>query len=69
MWYSEISGPHIRAPHDLKTKNAPRGARTPDPGLIRPMLYQLSYQSSTKPHDVLANRPPGNRTKEKTKSP
>ena len=27
------------------TKNAQRGARTPDPGLIRPMLYQLSYPS------------------------
>ena len=26
-------------------KCAPGGARTPDPGLIRPMLYQLSYQS------------------------
>ena len=26
-------------------KNAPGGARTPDPGLIRPMLYQLSYPS------------------------
>ena len=24
---------------------APGGTRTPDPGLIRPMLYQLSYQS------------------------
>ena len=28
-------------------KSAPRGARTPDPGLIRPMLYQLSYQSGS----------------------
>ena len=37
-------------PHALQnTKkcktNAQRGARTPDPGLIRPMLYQLSYPS------------------------
>ena len=24
-----------------------RGARTPDPGLIRPMLYRLSYQSES----------------------
>ena len=29
-----------------KKELAPGGARTPDPGLIRPMLYQLSYQSS-----------------------
>ena len=29
-------------------RNAPGGARTPDPGLIRPMLYRLSYQSDSK---------------------
>ena len=30
-----------------KKEHAPGGARTPDPGLIRPMLYRLSYQSES----------------------
>ena len=31
-------------PH--RQKNGHRGARTPDPGLIRPMLYHLSYATT-----------------------
>ena len=37
-----------------KWLSAPEGTRTPDPGLIRPMLYQLSYQSDITP--VTKNR-------------
>ena len=39
------SGQKERGRTPTTKKCAPGGARTPDPGLIRPMLYQLSYQS------------------------
>ena len=34
---------HTKKKKMVPQKSSQRGARTPDPGLIRPMLYQLSY--------------------------
>ena len=38
------------APSCFEKKNAPGGTRTPDPGLIRPMLYQTELPELHPPH-------------------